>query len=82
MVRLQIQLTARQVARLRQAARARGVSLSELVRRLVDRGIDDELPDRAAAYARAAQRIGGFRDSEGASDVSSRHDDYLTKAYR
>jgi glucose-6-phosphate-specific signal transduction histidine kinase len=82
MMRMQVQLTARQVTRLRRAASAQGISLSELVRRLVDRGIEDELPDRATAYARASQLVGRFRDSKGAGDVSERHDDYLGDAYR
>jgi hypothetical protein len=79
---MQIQLTAQQVTRLRRAARARGVSLSELVRRLVDRGIEEELPDRAAAYDRASRLVGHFRERQDAVDVSERHDDYLGDAYR
>lgn len=82
MIRMQIQLSSRQVARLRRAASAQGVSISELVRRLVDRGIDEELPDREAAYARAAQLVGSFHDSKAADDVSQRHDDYLADTFR
>ncbi len=82
MIRTQIQLTEQQLHRLRQAARARGVSLAEMVRQLVDRGIEQELPDRSAAYARAARNVGAFQDRDGASDVADRHDDYLERAYR
>lgn len=82
MIRTQIQLTEQQVLKLRRAARAQGVSLAEMVRRLVDRGIAAELPDRAAAYAMAAERVGAFRDRDAASDVSERHDAYLEDAYR
>ena len=82
MIRTQIQLTEKQMHRLRQAARARGVSLSEMIRQLVDRGIDEELPDRRSAYARAARHLGAFQDLENAPDVGERHDDYLERAYR
>lgn len=82
MIRTQIQLTERQMRRLRRAAREQGVSLAEMVRRLIDRGIADELPDRKTAYARAAERLGEFRDPEEAGHVSERHDDYLERAYR
>jgi hypothetical protein len=82
MIRTQIQLTEIQMRRLRQAARAQGVSMAELIRRLVDKGIEDELPDRRAAYARATARLGAFRDRDDAADVSERHDHYLEDAYR
>jgi hypothetical protein len=82
MVRMQIQLTARQAGRLRRAASAQGISMSELVRRLVDRGMEAELPDRTAAYAQASRLVGRFHDSKAAVDVSERHDDYLEDTYR
>lgn len=81
-IRTQIQLTEKQLRRLRQAARARGVSLSEMIRQLVDRGIDEELPDLRSAYARAARHLGAFQDREKAPDVGKMHDDYLERAYR
>lgn len=43
----------------------------------VEREGAEELPDRRAAYARAGQHLGAFRERDAASDVSERHDDYL-----
>ena len=81
MIRIQIQLTEEQRRKLRRAARDQGVSLAEMVRRLIDRGMEQEAPDRRAAYARAAESLGKFRDREGAVDVGTRHDDYLDDVY-
>ena len=54
MVRTQIQLTEQQARRLRAEARERGVSLAEIIRRYVEKGLSGEGPDRAALYERAA----------------------------
>lgn len=81
MVRTQIQLSEQQARRLRARARELGVSLAELIRQFVDKGLTDT-PDRAQPYDRAARLVGRFRDRHGATDVSSRHDDYLDEAYR
>jgi hypothetical protein len=81
-IRTQIQLTEQQMGRVRQAARAQGVSLAEMIRRLVDRGIAGELPDRQAAFERAGGQVGRYRDRDEASDVSERHDAYLDDSYR
>jgi hypothetical protein len=80
-VRTQIQLTERQARRLRAQARERGVSLAELIRRCVERGLEDDAPDRAALYERAARVIGRFPDRRGARDLSRRHDHYLNEAF-
>jgi len=82
MIRTQVQLTESQMVKLRQAARAQGVSLAEMIRRLVDRGIASELPDRRTVYAQAVKRLGEFKDEADASDVGERHDEYLERAYR
>ena len=82
MVRTQIQLTEQQARRLRGEARERGLSLAEMIRRYVDKGLLEEAPDRAALYARAAGVIGRFRDRRGARDVSAKHDRYLDAAYK
>lgn len=81
MIRTQIQLTEQQMRSLRRAARAQGVSVAEIVRRLIERGIAEELPDRRALYERASRSVGTFHDHEDARDVSERHDDYLGKAF-
>ena len=77
MIRTQIQLTEEQVRKLKRAAAAQGVSMAEVIRRCIDRGVAEELPDRETAYRRAGTLVGAFRDRRGARDVSTRHDDYL-----
>jgi hypothetical protein len=81
MVRTQIQLTDQQARRVRAEARERGVSIAEMIRRYVEKGLSEEAPDRAALYERAARVAGRFRDRRGARDVSSRHDRYLDEAF-
>ena len=82
MVRTQIQLTDQQARRLRAQARERGLSLAEIIRRYVEKGLSDEVSDLEARYDRAARVIGRFRDRRGAHDISSKHDRYLDKAFR
>lgn len=81
MVRTQIQLTEQQARRLRGEARERGLSLAEIIRRYVEKGLADETPTREALYDRAARIVGRFRDRGGARDVSSEHDRFLDEAY-
>jgi Ribbon-helix-helix protein, copG family len=81
MVRTQIQLTDLQARRLRAEARERGLSLAEMIRRYVEKGLSEETPDRSALYERAARVVGRFRDRRRARDVSSRHDRYLDEAF-
>ncbi len=79
MVRTQIQLTEEQMMRLRQASAERGVSIAALIREAVDRAL--ALDRRAADWALALSVVGKYRDVDGATDVSTRHDDYLADAY-
>jgi Ribbon-helix-helix protein, copG family len=81
MVRTQIQLTEQQARRLRSQARERGLSLAEVIRRYVEKGLSEDAPNRAALYERAARVVGRFRDRRGARDVSTRHDRYLDEAF-
>lgn len=81
MVRTQIQLTEQQARRLRAEARARGVSLAEIIRQYVERGLSENVPDRRALYERAARLVGRFRDRRGARDLSRSHDRYLDEAF-
>ena len=80
MVRTQIQLTDRQARRLRAEARERGLSLAEIIRRYVEKGLSEEAPERAVLYERAARVVGRFRDRSRARDVSKNHDRYLDEA--
>jgi len=81
MVRTQIQLTEQQARRLRAQAHDRRISLAEMVRRCVDRGLEDGNPDRAALYERAAQLVGRLPARRGTRDISARHDRYLDEAF-
>jgi hypothetical protein len=81
MVRTQIQLTERQARRLRDRASERGVSLAEMIRRYVERGLAEESPGRASLFDRAAGVVGKFRDRRGARDLSRKHDRYLDEAF-
>jgi hypothetical protein len=81
-VRTQIQLTERQARQLRAQARERGLSLAEIIRRYVEKGLSEETSDREALYERAARAVGRFTDRDGARDVSSGHDRYLDDAFK
>ena len=79
MVRTQIRLTEEQMARLRLASAERGVTVAALIRDAVDRALAADR--RAADWALALSVVGKYRDLDGATDVSTRHDDYLADAY-
>lgn len=80
MVRTQIQLTEKQARRLRAEAREQGVSMAEMIRRLVDRGLAEESSARARLYDRAARIVGRFADRRGVTDLAREHDRYLDQA--
>jgi len=79
MIRTQVQLTEEQHRRLKQIAHEQGISLAEVVRRFVDRGLDSGALDRATLYARAAKLVGAFHAKE--KDLSVNHDKYLDEDY-
>jgi Ribbon-helix-helix protein, copG family len=79
MVRTQIQLTEDQMMRLRLASAERGVSIAALIRDAVDRALAEDLG--TGDWERALSVVGKYRDIGGATDVSTRHDDYLADAY-
>jgi hypothetical protein len=81
MVRTQIQLTEAQARQLRALAREQGISLAEMIRRCVDAVIGQHGPDRAALYERAEGLVGRFDDRDAATDLSRRHDEYVTEAF-
>ena len=82
MVRTQIQLTDEQARKLRRRAKQQGISISAMIRRCLDLGLDDQGKDRAGLYERAALLIGRFRDRKGAKDLSASHDRYLEESFR
>jgi hypothetical protein len=80
MVRTQIYLTEEQHAALQRSAERDGVSMTEELRRLIDRHVlakgADPARDREAYFT-----FVGIGES-GAADAAERHDDYLAQAYR
>ncbi len=79
MLRTQIQLKKEQMEWLRSKARARGVSVSQLIRESIKfyQTHEEHLPEDRKR--KALEAVGRF--SSGTSDVSERHDDYLAEAY-
>lgn len=82
MIRMQIQLSEQQARRLRAEARERGVSVAELIRQYVEKGLSEQTPRRLELYARAARLVGRFPNRHGARDASTDHDRYLDEAYQ
>jgi Arc/MetJ-type ribon-helix-helix transcriptional regulator len=80
MRRTQIQLTERQTEHLRRLSAERGVSMSTLVRQAVDLLLQSRgQADRETLWRRAMTAAGSF--NSGLTDVSEKHDEYLTDAY-
>lgn len=79
MIRTQIQLEDEQIEWLRAEARARGMSISQLIREGIAlfRANQERFPEDKKKRALAA--VGRF--SSDISDVSERHDDYLAEAF-
>lgn len=78
MIRVQVQLTEQQAAKVKRLADDRGVSVAALVRDAVDELT--ETSDREARWERALAAVGKYRS--GLTDVSERHDDYLAEDFR
>jgi hypothetical protein len=75
----QVYLTRAQHRRLRAESARRGLSMTELVRRYIDRGLSDR--EAAAPAPEAFEFLIGFaRDSS--SDVAENHDAYLAQRLR
>ncbi len=80
MIRTQMQLAEDQIEWLRREARDRGVSVSKLVREgvILFRAYEERFPENKKK--RALSALGHF--SSNVSDISERHDEYLTEAFR
>ncbi len=80
MLRTQIQIEEDQIKWLRNTAKERGVSVSQLIREGVEfyRKYEDRLPEDKKK--KALEAIGRY--ASGVSDISERHDDYLAKAFK
>lgn len=83
MIRTQISLTEAQMARLRDAARRRSVSIAAVVRDAVDEHLDRDPDDRERRWRRAVDAIGAFSDTLPApfGSVAEHHDAYLDEAF-
>ena len=80
MIRTQIQLTEEQLKNLKRLASKKHVSISELIRQGVNvliRSGEANIEDRKK---RAIAAAGRFRS--GKKDISVKHDEYLTEAFR
>jgi hypothetical protein len=80
-IRTQIQLTEAQSRKIRETARQSGVSAAEIIRRSIDRYLEQEAIATPATEGRlsALKVVGLFRS--GLHDVAARHDAYLDEAY-
>jgi predicted DNA-binding ribbon-helix-helix protein len=80
MVRTQIQLTAEQAKAIKKIARARHLSVAELIRQAVDNLIKaSTVIDVEERRKRALDAAGRFRS--GLRDLSTEHDKYLEEAF-
>jgi hypothetical protein len=77
MLRTQIQLTEEQARALKEMAGREGVSMAELIRRAVDRVIEES--DDRERRRRALALLGKYRSGD--SDVAANHDRYLDEIY-
>jgi len=79
MVRTQLYLTKRQHEALRRAAARAGLSMTELVRRLIDRQFV-----RSRTRERSKEAVMSFigLGESGRADVSERHDEALRETFR
>ena len=79
MLRTQIQIEEDQIRWLRDRAKERGVSVSQLIREAVEfyRKYEDRLPEDKKKKALVA--IGRY--ASGVSEISEKHDDYLAEAF-
>ena len=80
MLRTQIQIEEHQINWLRDRAKEKGVSVSQLIREGVEfyRKYQDRFPEDQKKKALAA--IGRY--ASGVSDISENHDDYLAKSFQ
>ena len=77
MLKLEIDLTDEQEARLREEAERRGISLGEAVREVFDQHLAPPQPSREELWRRVWRVVGTMHDPEGATDVAENHDRYL-----
>ena len=80
MIRMQVQFTGEQAAALKEASRARGRSVSDLVRESVTRFLArDAAPAREERVRLAEEMLGAF--DSGIPDLAEDHDRYLAEDF-
>lgn len=77
---MQVRLTEDQLQRLRARSKQQHISVAELIRRAVDKYLEEQIASDPTELRKRALRAIGCGNS-GLSDVSERHDDYLVEAY-
>jgi len=78
MIRAMVQFTEQQMQRLKRKAALEKVSVSELVRRSVERAFPaTEEPTGEEKWLRATSVVGKFRS--GVHDLAARHDEYFVQ---
>jgi hypothetical protein len=55
--------------------------MAEAIRRCIDQALPGTAEAPADLYERAWRVVGTFCDPQGTTDISSRHDDYLTEVH-
>jgi len=82
MIRTQIQLEEKQYKTLKEMAAEYNVSMATLIRRSVERFIEqEEKPSREELKKKAVALAGKYQDIDGATDVAVNHDKYLAEIY-
>ena len=82
MIRVQIQFTDEQLRRLRDRAHRQGESVAAVVRELVARGLETDEDGLDSRYRQAMTFVGSIHDPSGATDIATRHDEYLEEAFQ
>jgi hypothetical protein len=80
MVRTQVYFSEEQHRALRQAARREGISMTALLRRMVERDLLGQL--KSQDYVKDAVMALASLGTSGRSDISENHDEALAEAFR
>lgn len=78
MVRTQVQLTERQYERIRNLSHRDRLSIAEVVRRLIAKGLEEGPEQGNEERTRTLLQLAGIGRSE-LGDLARRHDDYLAE---
>ncbi len=79
MIRMKIQLTDKQAARLKELARSSNESMAAIIRKALDQFLLKQEPDRRTLYRQAMAVVGKYK--AGVPEVSISHDRYLEEDF-